>query len=201
MRRGADMRRHGGQERAARLLADRRARFSHAFADALSLQGEGRERARAEPLIGSGHTSGFEEGRLRPRRLIGGINYSKKTISVEFLLGGTQESTSQDFSRPPDGKSRLNQRPSLAAPRAAPLESLSARTSESNLLQSGQKQKGSGRNLRTDPLLQFESLNNGYIVRIIRNFICCFPNIAHHYWENFRLTGEFHVRQAKAPRF
>jgi hypothetical protein len=28
-----------------------------------------------------------------------------------------------------------------------------------------------------------------------------FLNLAHNYWDNFRLTGEFHVRQAKPPRF
>ena len=28
-----------------------------------------------------------------------------------------------------------------------------------------------------------------------------YPNIAHSYWENFHLTGEFYVRQAKAPKF
>jgi hypothetical protein len=32
------------------------------------------------------------------------------------------------------------------------------------------------------------------------NIAIVFPNIAHDYWENYRLTGEFHVRPAKAPK-
>jgi hypothetical protein len=66
-----------------------------------------------------------------PRRHISGINYSKKTISVEFKYGRPSDALDSDSARPPDGKSLLNKRPTLAAPRAAPLESTSARTSES----------------------------------------------------------------------
>jgi len=42
---------------------------------------------------------------LAIRRRIGGINYSKKTISVDLFLGGTPDSTAQDLGRPPDGRS------------------------------------------------------------------------------------------------
>ena len=93
-----------------------------------------------------------------PRRHISGINYSKKTISVEFKYGRPSDALDSDSARPPDGKSLLNQRPTLAAPRAAPLESLSGPNSESNDLQSPGKSKGSGRKLRTDPLNQFVSI-------------------------------------------
>jgi len=68
---------------------------------------------------------------LAIRRHISGINYSKKTISVEFKYGRPSDALDSDSARPPDGKSLLNKRPTLAAPRAAPLESTSARTSES----------------------------------------------------------------------
>jgi len=98
---------------------------------------------------------------LAIRRRLAGINYSKKTITVEFLLGGTPDSTTQDFARPPDGKSRLNQRPTLAAPRATPPLDSFARTSESSLFQSDRTSKGAVRELRTTPNGQFVTTCNG----------------------------------------
>ncbi len=62
---------------------------------------------------------------LAIRRRIEGINYSKKTISVEFI-----------YSRPPDGKALLNEPHSSAALRAAPPALPFARKrKESNLLE------------------------------------------------------------------
>jgi hypothetical protein len=136
-----------------------------------------------------------------PRRRLAGINYSKKTITPEFFYGESLDSTSQDFARPPDGKSLLNQRPTLAAPRAAPLESLSGPNSESNDLQSPGKSKGSGRKLRTDPLNQFVSIKKCSLQSAVQKIASPFPNIAHHYWDNMRFTGERQVRPARAPRF
>ena len=76
---------------------------------------------------------------LAIRRILRGINYSQKTVKVEFL-----------FALPPDGKSLLNQRPTLAAPRAAPL----IRTSAEN-------RKGSNRFTQSDPSPHMGAEKNG----------------------------------------
>jgi hypothetical protein len=138
---------------------------------------------------------------LAIRRRIRRINYSKKTISVEFILGGPVDSTSQDLARPPDGKRVLNQNLTSVPHSGTKSFNPPARTSESNLFQTGEKLKGSGRELRSDPFQKFGLGENGNLVGLPPKFIVAFPNIAHSYWDNFRLTGEFHVRQAKAPRF
>ena len=70
---------------------------------------------------------------LSIRRHLAGIGYSKKTVSVEFFLGGPKSESENDFARPTDGKSLLNQRPTPAAPRAAPAFGTSARTLKSDL--------------------------------------------------------------------
>jgi hypothetical protein len=76
---------------------------------------------------------------LAIRRILRGINYSQKTVTVEFL-----------FCRPPDGKSLLNQRPSLAAPRAAP-----------HLLTSAENRKESNRFSQSDSLAPAVAGKNG----------------------------------------
>ena len=70
---------------------------------------------------------------LSIRRYLAGIIYSKKTVTVEFKYGRPSDASDSDFARPPDGKCLSYKRPSLAASHAAPLESLSARMSKSDL--------------------------------------------------------------------
>ena len=102
-----------------------------------------------------------------PRRILRGINYSQKTVTVEFL-----------FARPPDGKSLLNQRPTLAAPRAAPL----IRTSAEN-------RKGSNRFSQSDPSPHMGAEKNGEVFDFTPTFCVSFPNIAHRYWDNFNVAS------------
>ena len=135
-----------------------------------------------------------------PRRRVRRINYSQKTISVEFLYGRGGEGSDSDSARFSDGKSLLNQRPTLAAPRAAPLESLSARNSESSLDPSARKMRKPdqpfGRAFHPpEGVLQLETFLKSY-----QTIELVFPNIAHGYWDHFKRTGEFYVRPAKPPR-
>jgi hypothetical protein len=110
---------------------------------------------------------------LAIRRRIGGINYSKKTISVDLFLGGTPDSTAQDLGRPPDGRSStallasavgkcLSHQNLTSVPHSG-TKSLcpSARTSESILLPSTGNTKRSGRELRPDPFREFVMGENG----------------------------------------
>ena len=48
---------------------------------------------------------------LSIRRSLRWIHYSKKTISVELILGEAESDLEKDFAHPPDGKRLLNQRP------------------------------------------------------------------------------------------
>ncbi|MBL0250059.1 MAG: recombinase family protein [Elusimicrobia bacterium] len=52
---------------------------------------------------------------LAIRQRLAGINYSKKTTSVEFFYGRPSDAAAPDFARPPDGKRLSNQRPTTAA--------------------------------------------------------------------------------------
>jgi hypothetical protein len=119
------------------------------------------------------------KGPLGPRRHLSGIKYSKKTIAVEFFLA-----------RPPDEKSLSESESTSAALRAAP-----------PVCPPAEKQKRPGRNLRPNLFQSVCIGENGSVVKFVPKIEVSFPNIAHSYWENFRLTGEFHVRQAKAPKF
>ena len=87
---------------------------------------------------------------LAIRRRIRRINYSKKTISVEFLFGGPLDSTSQDLTRPPDGKSLLNQNLTPVPHSGTKSFSPPARTSHSILLPPAPKAMRPGRDERPD---------------------------------------------------
>lgn len=79
------------------------------------------------------------ERSLAIRRRIGRISYSQKRVTVDFL-----------FALPPDGQSLLNQRPALAAPRAAP-----------PIRTSAQNRKGSNRCEQLNPLAPLGAGKNG----------------------------------------
>jgi site-specific DNA recombinase len=116
---------------------------------------------------------------LAIRQRIAGISYSKETVGVNFI-----------FARPPDGKSKSEDSHTTAAPSAAP-----------PFCPPAQKQKRPGRNLRPDPFLEFVSHEMvGTLCPLQKTVMFSFPNIAHNYWDHYRLTGEFYVRPAKAPR-
>jgi hypothetical protein len=101
---------------------------------------------------------------------------SKDTISVEFF-----------YTRPPDGKS-LAEEPS----------SPSARSAENFLGRPARRQqKGPGRCARPDPLVQFDTERMWSKLATPPTVTLTFPNIAHKYWDNYRLTKEFYVRPAK----
>ena len=143
-----------------------------------------------------------------PRRHITGINYSKKTISVEFKYRSPSDAFDSDSARPPDGKSLLNKRPTLAAPRAAPLESLSARTSESGPCISVRTTKKPGRLSRPDLNGVFVSLHSGGVCSVgpkiddapdlNPQILVTFPNIAHKFWDAYRQGGGVHLRRSRA---
>jgi hypothetical protein len=58
--------------------------------------------------------------------------------------------------------------------------------------------KESNRLTRLDPSSQFETTINGGFSEIPKTVVpLTFPNIAHHFWENYRLTGEYHIRPSK----
>ena len=99
---------------------------------------------------------------LAIRRRLAGINYSKKTISVEFYLGRPLESTSQDLARPPDGKCLSHQNLTPVPHSGTKSFCPPARTSESNLLDSSEKEKGSNRLAQSDPFGRFETYDNGW---------------------------------------
>ena len=137
---------------------------------------------------------------LAIRRRIGGITYSKKTISVEFLYGRLLDPPSGDFSRPPDGKRTLNQNLTPVPHSGTKSFCPPARTSESNLCPPAEKKTGSVRDTRTDPFQQFVSTKKvGTLCLLPKTVTLSFPNIAHDYWDHFRLTGDYYIRPARAP--
>jgi hypothetical protein len=46
---------------------------------------------------------------------------------------------------------------------------------------------------------EFASLQMVLLGAAHREFTLTYPNIAHDYWDHFRLTGDAQVRRAKAP--
>ena len=117
---------------------------------------------------------------LAIRRRIEGISYSKKTISVEFI-----------YSRPPDGKSVINESNSSAALRAAP-----------PALPAAPKRKESNLKEKLDSDLWLDGFKDGDFLKNFKIVVPFdFPNIAHAYWENFRMTGDFYLPPAKRPGF
>ena len=121
-------------------------------------------------------------------------------MKVEFVYGSGVEGSDSDSGRISDGKRLLDKRQTLAAPRAAPLESLSARNSESSLDPSARKierpDQPFGRAFHPpEGVLQLETFLKSY-----QTIELVFPNIAHGYWDHFKRTGEFYVRPAKPPR-
>jgi site-specific DNA recombinase len=127
---------------------------------------------------------------LSLRRLIAGITYSQKTITVEFFYGRPADASDSDFARPPDGKSLSNQRPTSAAFHAAPAFRPPA-----------QNKKGADRNVQSDPFRQFVSSQMVLLNSSRQKINIVFPNISHYYWEHFHLSGGSKIRRARAHQF
>jgi hypothetical protein len=117
------------------------------------------------------------EKSLAVRGHIQQIRYSKKRVCVDFRLG-----------RPPVGESKSGQAPSAAILSAVP-----------QTLPSAVQRKGPVRKSQTDPFPQFDAfVNGGVYVGPPIVIPLSFPNLSHDYWENYKLTGEYHVKRKGA---
>ena len=157
--------------------------------------------------------TGIEKA-LWVRRGIETVRYSKKSIGVDFVLSGASGANSErgasvrgGDSRPfSDGKSQAGFDLSASARSAANGANLTdlAGDSRGDLTagteadsQPGNK-KEPNRSARLDPSFQFDTTRNGGFFEIPTTVVpLTFPNIAHHFWENYRLTGEYHIRPSK----
>ena len=153
------------------------------------------------------------EKALAVRRGLRSIHYSKKSIRVDFVLetpesesdGGRTLGRDGDSARALDGKSQMEWNSSTAALRAA----------------DGGNSTGSGVGCRrrTTSRMGTEAFNrererpndrkplslltpvggfcNGGDFKNLRTIAIDFPNVAHSYWDNFRLTGEYYIKPTR----
>ena len=145
---------------------------------------------------------------LAIRRIVTRINYSEKTISVGVRVRRPGGTPAVDLARPPNGKFLLNQRPTRASLSAAPIESPSARTSESESCSSPRTTKKPGRSSRPDLMSEFASLPNGGVLslgpkiddtpELNPEILLTFPNIAHKFWDAYRQGGGVHLQRSRA---
>jgi hypothetical protein len=143
-----------------------------------------------------------------PRRIVTGINYSEKTISVGVRVRRPGGTPAVEFGPTSDGKCLSNQRHTLAASHAAPLESTSARTSKSDLPHFSPEAKKPGRCSRPDLNGKFVSTLNGGVCSVgpkiedapdlNPQIWVTFPNIAHKFWDAYRQGGGVHLRRSRA---
>ena len=105
---------------------------------------------------------------LLVRRCIGSVRYSKKSIGVDFAIDGDSPSAG--------GGSESEAGRGCAAP----------------------KKKESNRLNQLDSDFEFETRKNGGDSGALPTFVAItYPNIAHNFWDNYRLTGQYHLRQSK----
>jgi hypothetical protein len=117
------------------------------------------------------------EKSLAVRGHIQQIRYSKKRVCVDFRIG-----------RPPVGESSFGQTSSAATLSAVP-----------SSFSSPEIRKGPVRFSQTDPFPQFVGfVNGGVYVGPPIVIPLSFPNLSHDYWENYKLTGEYHVKRIVA---
>jgi hypothetical protein len=57
-----------------------------------------------------------------------------------------------------------------------------------------------GRDERPDLMGWFTPFEMVASSESLKPLILSFPNIAHDYWDHYRLTGEYYVHSARAPR-
>ena len=101
--------------------------------------------------------------------------YGKESIAVDFM-----------YEAQPDGKDRPNQGGLAAAPRAAAKQTpLPAKIAGPNSF------TGIGSHPR------FESSLNVDVSLPKKTFRFTFPNIAHSFWDNYRLTKDYYIRRAE----
>ena len=151
---------------------------------------------------------------LSVRKGIEGIRYGKKSIGVDFVLEGSfgeQEVASpvapdRAFGGPLDGESGAGAGRSAVALRAnhgaGPTSlsgvdgsAMSADLMDQSLAAQRKRPHGGEPSGLLSPVRGFQ---NGGIPERSRIIVpLWFPNIAHNYWENYRLTGEFYVRSSK----
>jgi hypothetical protein len=117
------------------------------------------------------------EKSLAVRGHIQGIRYSPKRVCVDFRVGRSSVGDCENGAVPSD--SRLS-----VPPPASP---------------SAPKSKGPDRVVRSSPLPPFGGFVNGGVYEGPPNVIpLTFPNLSHSYWENYSLTGEYHVKRLEA---
>ena len=116
------------------------------------------------------------EKTLAVRRRIRGIRYSRGTVTVDF-----------GWENPPDGKTGTESNLSAPALRAGGGEPLGFEP----------KTKRPDSFGKSGPFGQFVSGNWSGGFLLSRTVPLSFPNIAHDYWDNYRLTKEFYIRPDK----
>jgi hypothetical protein len=117
------------------------------------------------------------EKSLAVRLHIQEIRYSKERVCVDVRMG-----------RPTVGESDSEQTHSAATLSAGP-----------SSFSSPEIRKGPVRISQTDPVPQFVGFVNGGVYERPPIVIpLSFPNLSHNYWENYKLTGEYHVKRIGA---
>jgi hypothetical protein len=110
------------------------------------------------------------------RRRIRGIRYSRGTVTVDF-----------GWENPPDGKTGTEWESSAPALRAGGGDS-------SGFAPKTKRPDSFG---KSGPFGQFVSEKMSRDSLLSRTVPLSFPNIAHDYWDNYRLTKEFYIRPDK----
>ena len=166
------------------------------------------------------------EKTLEVRRRIKKVEYSQKTISVEFVYDGADlrrptlsaapETVESEGGRPrsvtlfSDGEPRTSAGHGATTPeRDADGLRRAERNGEgcpepfprSDVFGAGPspapKKKEPVPQIGTDSSSWLDTDRNLAINGVSKTIVFSFPNIAHNYWDNFRLTREFYVRPAE----
>jgi hypothetical protein len=137
------------------------------------------------------------EKALAVRRNIHQVHYGKDSIGVDFILGRPLGTPESDVAPPPDGKSLVNQNLTSVPHSGTKSFCPPARTSESSLCPSAENRKSP---TAFGDWTYAPGSSRGKMERFsssIRTVRLTFPNIAHSFWDNYRLSKEFYIRRAK----
>ena len=141
------------------------------------------------------------------------VHYSQKSIRVDYVYGvGLAGSESHRTCRGAgvslpniDGNSPTERTLSASAPGTDDGGNLTSQAVEfRNGTKGGAggesdsgKTKGPDRVVQSSPFGQFVFAKNGGISSNFKTIVpLTFPNIAHDYWENYRLTSEYYIRRS-----
>ena len=153
------------------------------------------------------------EKALAVRRGLRSIHYSKKSIRVDFVVEtpelesdrGQTSGRDGDFARAIDGKSPMEWTSSASALRAedggnSPGSDVGCRRGTTSRM--GTEAFNRERERPNDPEpLSLSTPVGGFEIggafKNLKTIPLDFPNVAHSYWDNFRLTGEYYIKPTR----